>query len=397
MRLVLNQTEQCHLNVIRDLIAHSDTIYISVAFMKSTGLDLLMDNLRCTLENGCKCTFFAGTNFYLTDPKALRAIHDLFGEYPDCNLFTFGHSSGNMFHPKAYCFVTKSKMTLLSGSANFTHGGLVGNVEVSTLIETDLTSGFAQSVLSMFQEFQKSDNVESASLLSISQYEASHKMFRKKVDRAQKEAESEIGSVSKLDLSKMETYLMEYEIEEEKGFKDRQESYPKAKKILDQLAAKKISTKKEFLDLYGDLVGIKGKKRYWWSGGLSRGAYKAAVNFEVIIQLIRAVRENMGKPPKEVFGLGLSYIRRVPKFGVNGLTEIMHTYDDSEYAVLNNNSKTSLVFISRAEFPRPGGFAENDYERFVDLLQEVKTKCKFKSLGQVDHFLNYVYQNYAKK
>lgn len=50
----------------------------------------------------------------------------------------------NLFHPKFYLFINKSKFALFVGSSNFTYSGFYANTEINILIEGGLSQEFSQ-------------------------------------------------------------------------------------------------------------------------------------------------------------------------------------------------------------------------------------------------------------
>lgn len=111
--------------------------------------------------------------------------------------------------------------------------------------------------------------------------------------------------------------------------------------------------------------------------------------------MVRVIREHPEAEPSELFQLGIPYVRRVTGLGVNVLTEIMHSYYP-HCPVLNNNSLGSLRHLTHGKFRGPQEFKPEDYAWFTEILDYLRNLCSFKSMGQVDHFLNYVYWEHVK-
>ena len=59
MQLISNHNQPIHRNVIEKLIDQSDEIIVCVAFLKSSGLDFVVKNLKHKVG---KCTFYIGTD-----------------------------------------------------------------------------------------------------------------------------------------------------------------------------------------------------------------------------------------------------------------------------------------------------------------------------------------------
>lgn len=396
MHIITNETSEKHLHILRGLINKSEKILIAVAFLKESGLNSVKKDLEAALNRGAKVNIYCGLDFYFTEPGTLRKILILFKKCGDGHLYLY-KSDRYTFHPKLYCFMKARTAYILIGSANFTHGGFQDNIEISTLEETAIGSDIYTKVNSFFKTIEK-HSVE-ANELEISQYKRKYDIIHKKIDKANREAEKEIKAITKLNILKIKKHLAEYikDINEQDNFKEKLSNYKKAKKILDEIVGKSFSSKKEFMDYYEKLVGKEGQRGLWHSGRLFRQKNKVASDYKTFIEMVHQISDNIKKSPEEVFGIGLKHVKKVKGLGVNVLTEIMNTYDSKKFGVLNNNPLTSLKFFGFSEFPSPNSFKPDTYERYNSLISEFMKICGFKSMGQVDHFLNYIYWRYAKK
>ncbi len=113
--------------------------------------------------------------------------------------------------------------------------------------------------------------------------------------------------------------------------------------------------------------------------------------------MIRTVREYPEASATELFELGIPYVKRVVGLGVNVLTEVMNSYYPDRCPVLNKNSLGSMQHLAIGRFRQDQqGFKAKDYGKFTEILDYVRNLFAFDSMGRVDHFLNYVYWNYAK-
>ena len=112
--------------------------------------------------------------------------------------------------------------------------------------------------------------------------------------------------------------------------------------------------------------------------------------------MIQTIREHPEASATELFELGIPYVKRVTGLGVNVLTEVMNSYYPDRCPVLNNNSLGSMRRLAIGQFRGPQDFKAKDYSKFTEILDYLRNLCAFDSMGRVDHFLNYVYWNYAK-
>jgi hypothetical protein len=76
---------------------------------------------------------------------------------------------------------------------------------------------------------------------------------------------------------------------------------------------------------------------------------------------------------------------------------MLNTYAPTQYAVLNKNPIESLKALGFTRFPSPASFTADTYAEYCDFMTRLGSTCKLKDLGDVDHFMNFIYWNYAKK
>jgi HKD family nuclease len=192
MKVISNHSDQTHSIIIDRLLDSSDEVIICVAFLKLSGLNKIIDKLKLKTS---KCLFYIGTDFYLTEPAALR------------KLFNSGHSifitkkEKCTYHPKIFYFKKKNQISILIGSANLTNGGLETNIEASLQIETETNSTVDndfKSLISSFNEFSvhiKSDQI-------ISDYENRYNAYKLKHTEADNQFEIELKKIIELELAR---------------------------------------------------------------------------------------------------------------------------------------------------------------------------------------------------
>jgi HKD family nuclease len=197
LQIISNDKRPTHLKVINRLIGDADEIIICTAFMKVSGLTPILSTLK---EKTDVSTFYVGTDYYLTEPDALR------------ELFRQGHciyitkKAACTFHPKAYYFRLGEKITLITGSANLTGGGLETNFELSVLNEFDKSSALDKSFKAAIAVFSGHSKLVDNELV-IAQYEKEFQLYRKNRRRQKrnlrKKSKTSIGltSLNSTDLS----------------------------------------------------------------------------------------------------------------------------------------------------------------------------------------------------
>ena len=144
-------TPQNHISAVAHVmqVGGIERVLISVAFVSSTGVDLLADHIR---PHAAKTTVFAGIRNGITSAQAIKALLDL---GVDLKAVDTG-SPHLVFHPKLYYARGNAVAHLLIGSANLTAGGLNNNIEASVAVTLNLSSPedskLARSVEEQFDE-----------------------------------------------------------------------------------------------------------------------------------------------------------------------------------------------------------------------------------------------------
>jgi len=161
-----------------------------------------------------------------------------------------------------------------------------------------------------------------------------------------------------------------------------------------------ISSSAEFRKLYEKLVDPL-PKGFWYSGSVHRHKYSVAAKYKIFLKMLKEIEENINKEPKDLYEIGQKYIdpyedSKIHGVGPNILTEILHTYNQKKFAVLNNNQLLALKKLKIPAFSSPQSFTPSKYQSYTSFIEQLMTTYDFESMGQVDHFLNYVYWNYVK-
>jgi hypothetical protein len=357
---------------------------------------MVNDWSRNSLERGCHIELFVGTDFYQTDPSALREAEALLRGRTGCALWMCRRSSKSVFHPKLYVFESDREIIVVVGSANLTSGGLRDNREVCCSFSVSPGSATARQLETIFASYRSDKDIHQATLLDIARYEGEWARFHRHMKKAEREAVKEIKALPSIREDRLQRYVREYLSceKEQEDYRFRMRNYARIPALLDSLILAK--TRAGFLEIYEQLVGKKGQRGLWHSRGLFRKKNQVADGFLETCVMIRTVREHPEALATELFELGTPYRRRVTGLGVNVLTEVMNSYYPDRCPVLNNNSLGSLRHLAIGQFRGPQDFKAEDYGRFTEILDYLRDLCSFDSMGRVDHLLNYVYWNYAK-
>ena len=192
MRIISNQENRTHFTEISRHISNADEIIFCVAFLKNSGLNSVLENLKAKVNN---CSFYIGVDFYLTEPSAIR------------KLFNDGHNvyltqkKKTTYHPKIFYFRNENIINVIIGSTNLTYGGLETNIEASFAVETTLNS----QIDIEFRDFLQSLNEHSTQVINeqiISDYENRYLVYKDKHSKAQAEFEIELQKIIATELER---------------------------------------------------------------------------------------------------------------------------------------------------------------------------------------------------
>lgn len=395
--LVWNASDQTVADLLGEHARNACRILIAVAFLSKDGWKIAKDWLQDSLDRGCHVELFVGTDFYGTDPSALREAEALLRDRTGCVLWICRRRPESVFHPKLYVFESHNEIVAVVGSANLTSGGLRDNREVCCSFSVSPGSATAVQLETLFASYRSDKDVHQATVLDIARYEGEWTRFRPHVRKAEQEADKEIEALPSIREDKLQRYLREYRFceKEQEDYKFRVRKYARIPALLDRLMTAK--TRADFLEIYEQLVGKPGQRGLWHSGNLFRKKSQVADGFLETCAMIRTVRERPEASATELFELGIPYVRRVTGLGVNVLTEVMNSYYPNRCPVLNNRSLTSLRHLAIGRFPAdPQSFGVKAYKRFTEILDYLRNLCGFDSMGHTDHFLSYVYSKYVK-
>lgn len=382
MQIISNYEKLTHRQVLIRLIEQSEEIIICVAFLKMSGLTFMLEKLK---DKVGKCTFYIGIDYYLTEPNAIRKLSH------QGHIVFKTQKARTTFHPKIYYFRKGNSISLLTGSANLTGGGLETNFEISLLSETQVASTLDEDFKEMIKLFDES-SIDFSNELLISQYESDYDRYTQKHKRADKEFKEELKNIYKFDFSKLSQYIAEYKADKTvvDRFQVRVDQYKNAKRLLNESTRVSISSQKEFLNYYDRIATS------FHSSGLLRGKKTLAKKFKTILSIFKLVQENRNINPKLLFSKALPLVKEVDRYGINALTELMNTYNPKKYSVANGRTLKSLAQLNFPKFPSPNDFDAETYERYNNLIIAIAKTSQLENLGHVDHFLSWCYEKYVK-
>lgn len=155
--LVKKENHRNHLEMLIELEG-ADKVILSAAFLTSEGVYVLENSLK---QKKDKISFYVGCRNGVTSLQGIVSLINI-GIKP---ILVDTGSNNFIFHPKVYFAQSNNRALSILGSANFTYGGLIGNMESSALLELDYSvvedKAYAESLLKSFETLSSSfpDNV----------------------------------------------------------------------------------------------------------------------------------------------------------------------------------------------------------------------------------------------
>lgn len=388
--LITNAATKRHLELLHSLWKKADEISVAVAYLKSTGLHHFRDIIQSNARKGVSQKIVCSLDFGLSEPVALSELRKMFDGITQSGLYLANEKL--TFHPKIYCFRVAGEYHIITGSANFTNGGLGENVETSLYVVVPENDKLATQTSAWFKKLFSAEYSEPATELKISQYTAFHLDQEKNRKKYQRQRPLAPKKTYPIDYPTLAKFYREYQSEADvkRYNQEREKSYADAREVLEYLVTENISDA-EFKTQYEDLVGAKNTERLWYSGSLFRQKAKVFKHKQAFLRLVRYVMDHQDKSPLVVFDKGKELIEAVPGAGVNILTEIMMTFQPEKFANLNNNPLTVLLKVGCTLKKTPANYSGKDYQAYCDLITEIKKELKLKNNLEVDSFFNHNY------
>lgn len=406
IRLVTNSQEPSNhstcLDKLFDGAKHFDCY---VAFANWNGLGYLWDSLAAAFEAGTlSARFVVGLDFFHTEPDTLYYLLELAENNPQqVELYISGSGSMLTFHPKIYAFQYPNETCrIFVGSANLTQGGLADNIEASLLYEhTDCK--LVADLDSEFLCWLKSGEIEKATVEALAEYARKHRIYSLHRRAAQVRAERACAErppagplpylddlAAVLDLMKADETDNNFDVQVAK----RAASLPVARQTLETIRTTPKLTANKFLDLYEGLVS--DPDHAWHSGSLHRRRVTVAQSHAAFQKALMDLHSTLGPSATaaDAYGVLLQHFATASHVGPNIMSEILHSYDSSRFAVMNQNSVSGILMARYASFPtRPmkSTVTPRVYQKFCDCAEAVRAGLGLRDLSEVDAVFNYAY------
>ncbi|MES2478684.1 MAG: phospholipase D-like domain-containing protein [Bacteroidota bacterium] len=394
-QLISNSTKGNHLKYILECFKDADEVWMATAFLKSSGLTLLLPSISKHIRSDKPITIVTGQHFALTEPKALYTLHHLFEKKINALLYLDkAEIKSQVFHPKLFVFRYGKKALIISGSANITSGGLTSNNEFSICIETETFSVQWKEVNQYFGDITDVVNANLASLAIIKLYEKFYK-DQKQLKEKQKSIPDKMVSEHTFSINNLKVRIKVYRKDKTylEELNNRIKDYNEAKKILNEMAVTSKLGQKRFEELIDMLVGRSGQASLWKSGSLNRlrhDVYKCKNEFQ---ELVRIIKDNQQLPASKVFNWAKEQVKKVDGARMNYVAEILMTFQPDRFANLNLNPITVLKKETGVYFKaHSSSFNGEDYENYCVIISKMAKELSLRNMLEVDTFFNFVYR-----
>lgn len=162
---------------LREDIRKSSSIYILSSFIMKSGIDIIYDDLKISLDKGADIKILTGDYLYVTQPQALEKLLTLESDNLEIRLW---RSDGATFHPKSFIFKHREEGAIIVGSSNLSRAALTTGVEWNLRMNRQASkSTFDQSVFQFIKLFYADETIE-INRESIKQYEKDYHDYHAK-------------------------------------------------------------------------------------------------------------------------------------------------------------------------------------------------------------------------
>ena len=392
-QIIINNPKENHLTKVLELFKDADEVWLATAFLKVSGLKLLLPAIKRHLANNKRINIVTGQNFGLTEPDALSELHSLFSLQLNANLYLDKASiKTKIFHPKLFMFKNGNNVDVISGSANITKGGLCDNQEFSVHFNTSYSNSSIVEVNDYFSLITSSENAEFVTLATINRYKQ-YFDEQKNARKNQKAVPDKTADDYDFDYTKLRLRLKTYD---RKDFgikaKEREKDYQNAKSLLDEIVTSPKLTQNRFEEILDSLVGKAGQKSLWKSGSLLRlrfDVYNCKLQFKALVKFIK---ENQKQDAGKVFINAKDFVKKIEGAGMNYVAEIMMTYQPKRFANLNANPITVLKEEAGVYFKaQSDSYNADDYRAYCEIIKEICSELGLRNMLEADSFINEVY------
>ena len=388
IQLLLNDDSTDHRTEIGALFKNARRFECMVAFAKMSGWTEMKASLEKALSKGMTARLAVGLDFYHTDPALLRSLFRLSKKH-DLELYL--SNSESTFHPKIYAFEYDDECKVVVGSANFTQGGLLQNYEASVLID-DERGTMMKKITEHFDDLTGNDEIVLATKPLIDDYAKDHavnaawaRFARRRATRAVDSGEASLDVLAGfLRMMKEGGASSPFNAQMEV----RRNNLAVAPTQLRSIAAWKGKTARGFLTEYEHLIGS------FHSGGLDRAKTRITEKREDFVRAVASIIDHADLSPRDAFATLHAAFANIKGAGINLLTEILHTLDNTRFAVMNQNAVAGLRLAGYDGFPlhpSKGSLSPDIYQLYCDHADAVRKALGLRDFTELDALFNYVY------
>lgn len=206
MEILIADNENLRLiDVLHGSFKNVTELKFSVAFLKSSGLDLIKSDLKNILKNKAQVEFLVGLDFRTTDPNSLFELKSFQKSYNNLRFFCFSEPNRypfHIFHPKLYLIRNKTgQFTAIVGSSNLTRGGLADNVELNIVFKGKSTESEILQLVNFYLRMRLQESVFEPSLEYIERYQSVYETVLTQRDAAfrKRETKKEIEKLKEIE------------------------------------------------------------------------------------------------------------------------------------------------------------------------------------------------------
>lgn len=386
--VIWNDERQDHGRLIKCLLKTTEKFDCVVAFAKWSGFEPIEKAVVDRLENGMTARFMVGLDFCQSEPKVLERLLSLRKKY-GIDVLVGATQDSCTFHPKIYRFDHGDHTSMVIGSANLTRGGLSQNYEVSAFLDFKRerrVSAYLDALVSGEDVVRLKRSMLAAYRTRYDAYHVLRRLAEKRTKRSLEMAEPGFEALREI-LREMKDGGAGSEFTRQIGV--RETSRLEAKDILSLIANSPRLTGTAFLKFYNRLVS-----GLWHSGGLHRGKTRIAKTPEIFRKIVKVAQGSDGKPIAETFDQLRMLADQASGIGPNVLTEVLHTYDNGRFAVMNQNSVAGMKLAGLTGFPdRPSrnSVPGSLYAEFCSQADAVRQRLGLANLSELDAAFNYAY------
>ncbi len=138
-------------------IRKANNIDIAVSFLMTSGIKLIIDDLKNAVIRGVKIRILTGKYLNITQPEALYIVKQNLGDSVELHMYDVINRS---FHPKSYMFEFDNCCVVFVGSSNISRSALTNGIEWNYNFRSDVDPENYQRFKDTFQELWDNHSYE---------------------------------------------------------------------------------------------------------------------------------------------------------------------------------------------------------------------------------------------